>query len=66
MKGKRKKGKRLAIILLVELLILIGLGVGYIIWKANRAVDTMQFDDTDKEQISGHRVERRGWDELRE
>ncbi|MBR1865002.1 MAG: LCP family protein [Lachnospiraceae bacterium] len=48
---RNKKGKRLIIILVVEVLIFIGLLIAYGVHYMNRALDSMQIDETDKKEI---------------
>ena len=48
---KKRKGKRIAIILVLELLIFIGLIIAYFVFFANKTMDKMQIDTTDKKEI---------------
>ncbi len=50
-KNKKSTNKRLGIILLVEILVFIGLIVGYAWYYFNYAMNLMQTDDTPKEEI---------------
>lgn len=49
---KKRKVKRIIIILGIELLIVIGLLIAWFVSKVNRGMDSMQHDDTQKEEIS--------------
>lgn len=51
LKNKKSTNKRLGIILLVEVLVFIGLILGYAWYYFNHAMDLMQTDETPKEEI---------------
>ncbi len=49
---KKRKTKRILIILGIELLIVIGLIIAWFVSRINRSMDSMQHDDTKKEDIT--------------
>ncbi len=50
-KSKKSNNKRLGIILLIEILVFIGLVIGFVWYYFNRTIDLVQIDETSKEEI---------------